>query len=330
MPTSPELHANPILVIVENEKTGEVPTISPASAKLVRLARELTTGPVWAMSVDPVADVSGAGAAGADKVAVPNAPDYNPVVPAAVTDVALATLSEIDNCAAVLLSSTYLGRAVTAMLGIHTTAGAAVDVTSLRVEESRFLAEKSALGGSWITAFEVTQGAPILALRPGVGPAEGPAGEAAVVEVTTTLSGPAKSVHVVESVKETRGDRVPIAEADVVVVGGRGVAGDFTLVEALADALGGAVGSTRVACDEGWVSRATQIGQTGLSIAPEIYLGLGVSGAVHHTCGMLGSETIVAIVDDPDAPILELADFAVVGDVEEVVPQALAHLNSQS
>ena len=95
-------------------------------------------------------------------------------------------------------------------------------------------------------------------------------------------------------------------------------------VRSLADALGGAVGATRVACDEGWAPRAEQIGQTGLTVTPNLYIGLGVSGAIHHTVGMQSAAHIVAVCDDPDAPIFEIADFGVVGDVTEVVPAALA------
>ena len=136
------------------------------------------------------------------------------------------------------------------------------------------------------------------------------------------LSPRAQAVAVLASTPEDT-DGVALADASTVVVGGRGVDGDFTMVEELADALGGAVGATRVACDEGWAPRGEQIGQTGLSVSPNLYVGLGVSGAIHHTVGMQSSAHIVAVCDDPDAPIFELADFGVVGDVAEVVPQAL-------
>ena len=117
-----------------------------------------------------------------------------------------------------------------------------------------------------------------------------------------------------------------LAQARTVVVGGRGVDGDFDLVHSLADPLGAAVGATRVACDEGWIESSAQIGQTGLSIAPRLYIGLGVSGAVHHTSGIQGAGTIVAVCDDSEAPIFEMADYGVVGDVREVVPQLVEEL----
>ncbi|WP_156808145.1 electron transfer flavoprotein subunit alpha/FixB family protein, partial [Actinomyces sp. oral taxon 849] len=117
-----------------------------------------------------------------------------------------------------------------------------------------------------------------------------------------------------------------LTEARTVVVGGRGVDGDFDLVRSLAEPLDAAVGATRVACDEGWIERSAQIGQTGETISPRLYIGLGVSGAVHHTSGIQGAGTVVAICDDSEAPIFEMADFGVVGDVTEVVPQLVEEL----
>nr|WP_281372998.1 FAD-binding protein [Kineococcus aurantiacus] len=120
-----------------------------------------------------------------------------------------------------------------------------------------------------------------------------------------------------------------MAEAEVVVVGGRGVEGDFTAVEELADVLGGAVGATRVATDEGWIGHEAQVGQTGVTISPRLYVGAGVSGAVHHKGGMAASGVVVAINNDPDAPIFEFADYGVVGDLGEVLPALTAELRAR-
>ncbi|CRH93978.1 Electron transfer flavoprotein large subunit [Chlamydia trachomatis] len=119
---------------------------------------------------------------------------------------------------------------------------------------------------------------------------------------------------------------VSLTEASTVVVAGRGTNGDVNIVNELADELGAAVGATRVVCDEGWAPRTMQIGQTGLSVSPNLYIGLGVSGAIHHTVGMQSSAHIVAVCDDPDAPIFEIADFGVVGDMFEVIPAALEEI----
>jgi electron transfer flavoprotein alpha subunit len=137
----------------------------------------------------------------------------------------------------------------------------------------------------------------------------------------------ASAVTVVERAERRAADGRPeLSEARVVVVGGRGVEGDFSPVEELADVLGGAVGATRVATDEGWIDHSAQIGQTGVSIAPRLYIGAGVSGAIHHRSGMQAAEVIVAVNTDQDAPIFEFADLGIVGDLTEVLPQAAAEI----
>lgn len=329
----------PVLVIVGNDSEG---CLSEPGAKLVRLARTLTTGRVYALSIETSTDIQGLEAAGAQTVFTPTSIGYSPRNPQAVAEVALAALAQIvedegegegavrDTIGFVLTSGTYMGRALTAILAASLNVGGGTDVSSVAVEDGSILATKSALGGSWLTKFRATEGFPVLALRLGVGVDEAAQAPSTPkiesLELAPPLSNAVTSLEVVSSAREPKGARASLTDADVVVVGGRGVDGNFRIVEELADALGGAAGATRVACDEGWVARSAQIGQTGLNIAPKLYIGLGVSGAVHHTCGMLGSETIVAIVDDPDAPIVEIADFTVIGDVSEVIPRALEAL----
>src|SRR5690606_17371163 len=121
---------------------------------------------------------------------------------------------------------------------------------------------------------------------------------------------------------------VPLAEASVVVSGGRGTGGDYTLVRELADVLGGAVGASRDATDEGWIGHEHMVGQTGTTVTPALYVACGISGAVHHRGGMQASGTIVAVNIDPEAPIFEIADFGVVGDIFDVLPQAIAAIRA--
>jgi electron transfer flavoprotein alpha subunit len=145
---------------------------------------------------------------------------------------------------------------------------------------------------------------------------------------TTDLDVPARAVRVevVERTPVAPSDRPDLASADTVVVGGRGTEGDFGPLEELADVLGAAVGATRVATDEGWIGHEAQIGQTGVTVSPRLYIGAGVSGAVHHRGGMQASGTIVAINPDPEAPIFEIADYGIVGDLFTVVPALTAEL----
>jgi len=133
-------------------------------------------------------------------------------------------------------------------------------------------------------------------------------------------------VRVVERTARPSSGRPDVGEAEIVVVGGRGTQGDFSAVEDLADALGAAVGATRDATDEGWMPHEVMVGQTGVTISPRLYVGAGVSGAVHHRGGMQASGLVVAVNNDPDAPIFEFADFGVVGDLFEVLPQAAAEI----
>lgn len=320
----------PILVIVDNERGEGDPQLAASSVKLVRLAHHLTDGQIHVLSISSDTDVDMLTALGVDHIYLPAAPGYSPQVPAAIADMAGAVLDMMEEPGAVLLTSDYRGRAAAAMLGAVCESGTGVDVTGVEVRDGELLAHKSALGGSWNTQFRVTRGFPILALRSGTGPdhGEGGPGKGNVTVVEESLSPASLAVEVVSSTTEARGDRIGLNEADTVVVVGRGTDGDIDLVNSLADVLGAAVGATRVACDEGWVVRSAQIGQTGVSIAPKLYVGLGVSGAIHHTGGIMGSEVMVAVVDDPDAPIVELMDFAVIGDVHEVVSRALEILTA--
>lgn len=321
--------------------------LSSASVKLLQLARSLTSGQVVALCPD----IEGAGLAaggeqavalaeaGATRAVLPaNTPGYDPRIAAGVADFVQASISSVaatavEEISAVLLVSNYRGREVAANLAVRLGSAAIADAAGLEVSEAGLRVQKLVLSGSWSTCVHINQGIPAIAVRPGVEPQNAEAasptetGETLPLEtVEFALSAAAASCTVVSSQKISGTGKANLAEADVVVVGGRGMDGDFALAESLAEVLGGAVGATRVACDEGWIDRSVQIGQTGVSVAPKLYLGLGVSGATHHTCGIQGAERIVAVCDDPDAPIFELADFGVVGDLTEVVPAALEKL----
>lgn len=317
-----------LLVQVDADAAGGV---AESSQKLVRLARTLTTGEVVALALDPAAaDVRALADDGADRVLLAEARGLSSRVPGQVAEAVLAAI-EVVAPGAILLSSTYVGRAAAAMVAVKSGSAAFGDVAEVTAQGEGLAGAKSALGGEWRTTFEAVRGVPVFAVRPGVGPDEavGSGGASGIEALAFELTGAPARVEVVSSRQQAAGGRIGLGEADIAVVAGRGIDGDISLVEDLADELGAAVGATRVVCDEGWLPRAAQIGQTGVSISPKLYIGLGVSGAVHHTCGMLASERIVAVVDDPDAPILELADFAVVGDVNDVVPQALEALRGR-
>jgi len=189
----------------------------------------------------------------------------------------------------------------------------------------------SVFGGKLTTTSRFTGPTGIVTVRPNVvtaAPAK-KAGSVEVVEAAGDLRQPA--VRVAERVVEA-GTAAPIEEARVIVAGGRGVGGPdgFKLVEQIAEALGGAVGATRAAVDSGWIPYGQQIGQTGKIVKPQLYLALGISGAIQHKVGMQTAETIVAVNRDPDAPIADFADLVVIGDLFEVGPALLAELGARS
>ncbi|MDO5081625.1 electron transfer flavoprotein subunit alpha/FixB family protein [Buchananella hordeovulneris] len=311
-------------------------TLTAPSAELLTLARTLTTGELVAVALNPAPDVAALARYGVSVVYTPRLADYSPRVPAVVADAVRACIRHAGvgtsegggEPAAVMCVSNYRGKEVAARLAVGQASGAVVDATAVQVVDGELVATKSVLSGTWTTSYRVTQGTPIIAVRPSSISAQ-PAAEPTdpvVVEVEVEFSAEAAAVQVESSVYQGTGGRVALTEARTVVCGGRGTDGDFTLVEQLADALDGAVGATRVCADEGWVERSLQIGQTGVSVAPRLYIGLGVSGAIHHTSGMQSAGTIVAVVDDEDAPIVEIADLTVIGDLREVVPAVLAEL----
>ena len=189
----------------------------------------------------------------------------------------------------------------------------------------------SVFGGKLTTTSAFTGATGIVTVRPNVVTAEPAAdGRGRRGGQAAPASSRSRSVAVVERVAEA-GAAAPIEEARIIVAGGRGVGGPegFKLVEELAEALGGAVGATRAAVDAGWIPYAQQIGQTGKIVKPQLYLALGISGAIQHKVGMQTAETIVAVNRDPDAPIAEFADLVVIGDLFEVGPALLAELRAR-
>ena len=319
---------DPVIVVVDH--VGDAThgyTLTPPSEQLLSAARKLTSGKVYAVALNPTPQMDRLAAFGADSVFVPDLQGRSPRVAGVVADAAAACIKHLPEAAALFTVSNYRGREVASHMATLMDAGASVDVTRLSVRDGKLVAGKSVLAGSWETIFAVCRGTPVIAVRPSAFEAvqvDSPA-DVERIDLTVEFRDSSSAVRVVSS-EAREGDGPSLTEAAVVVCGGRGTNGDFSLVNQMASTLGGAVGATRVAADEGWVDRAIQIGQTGETVAPSLYIGLGVSGAVHHTCGIQGAGMVVAVCDDPDAPIFELCDFGVVGDINQVIPQALEDL----
>jgi electron transfer flavoprotein alpha subunit len=226
----------------------------------------------------------------------------------------------------VLTLSTFENKEAVARLAVATGAGVVTDAAAVeRDAGGRVVAAKTVLAGTWTTRCAIRTDLAVVTLKAGAVVSRHVDEEAPrMPEVRSrevAVSARATRVRVVERVAQEPSDRPDLASADVVVVGGRGTEGDFAPLEALADEIGAAVGATRVATDEGWVGHEAQIGQTGVTVSPRLYIGAGVSGAVHHRGGMQASGTIVAINSDPEAPIFEIADYGIVGDLFTVLPQ---------
>lgn len=183
---------------------------------------------------------------------------------------------------------------------------------------------KSVLAGSYITTAQPIDGPLIATVRPNSVQAETAAGPAP--QITVLPVAPSSAVEVLDRTVLPTSGRPPLTEARVVVAAGRGVEGDLNLVEQLADELGAAVGASRVATDAGWIDHSAQVGQTGVIVSPQLYISVGISGAIQQKAGMQTAETIVAINKDEDAAVFEIADFGVVGDLNDVLPQAIEEI----
>ncbi len=239
----------------------------------------------------------------------------------------LADLVRRQQPAAVLLPATQEGKEIAGRLAVKLDNGLLAEITDLAEDGT---ATQTVFAGSVIVTSRVTRGIPLATVKPNSVTPEPVSAPAApeVVPVEVTLGDGDKLVRVVERVAEQRSSRPELTEASVVVSGGRGVgsAENFALVEELADLLGGAVGASRAATDAGYYPHQYQVGQTGKTVSPQLYIALGISGAIQHRAGMQTSKTIVAVNKDPEAPIFDLADFGIVGDLFQVVPQAIEEI----
>jgi electron transfer flavoprotein alpha subunit len=266
---------------------------------------------------------------GAAKVYVAEAPEVDEFLVAPKASV-LAALAERVSPAAVLLAATQEGKEIAGRLAVKLDNGLLIDAVDVAADG---VATQVVFAGATIVKSRVTRGLPLIAVRPNSvtpSPAGAPAAPA-VETVPVELSDADKLARVVDRVAEKKGSRPELTEASIVVSGGRGVgsAENFKLVEELADLLGGAVGASRAATDSGFYPHQFQVGQTGKTVSPQLYIALGISGAIQHRAGMQTSKTIVAVNKDAEAPIFELADYGVVGDLFKVVPQAIEEIRKR-
>lgn len=237
----------------------------------------------------------------------------------------LAAAAKETGAVAVLLSNDMAGREVAARAGVKLDAGVITDAIGI---DSELVVSKAVLAGSYTVKARATRGPVLVTVKPNsvALPAEEPAAVPAAPVTVLDLGDTGPAATVTGSVPRTASGRPDLAEARFVVAGGRGVDGDFGPVEDLADALGAAIGASRAATDAGWIDHSAQIGQTGKTVSPQLYISAGISGAIQQKAGMQSSTYIVAVNKDPDAPVFEIADLGIVGDLAAVLPQAAAEI----
>jgi electron transfer flavoprotein alpha subunit len=239
---------------------------------------------------------------------------------------ALQQLVEKSGAAAVLITSSFEGKEIAGRLAIKLDSGLITDATD--VQEGP-VTTQSVFAGNFTVTAKVTRGTPIITVKPNAATPEESAGAGTVEEFAASISDAAKTAQIVASQPRKASGRPELNEAAIVVAGGRGTGGNFEPVETLADSLGAAVGASRAAVDSGWIAHSFQIGQTGKTVSPQLYVAGGISGAIQHRAGMQTSKTIVAVNKDEEAPIFELVDFGVVGDLHAVFPSAAEEITKR-
>ncbi len=307
-----------VLVVVEHlEGVVAKPTL-----ELLTIARRLG---------DPVAVVFGAGA----EAAAARLGEYGATKVLSVTDPAveeylvapkaeaLAQIAQSIDSTATLFTSTSENKEIAGRLAVKLSAGLITDAIDVSGDGTT---TQSVFAGNWTVSASVTHGSPVITVKANATAPEPAPTEATVEEFSVSISDAAKAARIVSWEDKKASGRPELTEAAIVVSGGRGTGGNFDPVEALADVLGAAVGASRAAVDSGWYPHAYQVGQTGKTVSPQLYIAAGISGAIQHRAGMQTSKAIIAVNKDPEAPIFALVDLGVVGDLHSVLPAVTAEI----
>jgi len=259
-------------------------------------------------------------AAGADEILVTDNPEFGTYLPGAYAATVAAAVEQ-TGAELILFSSSAMGRELAPLTGAKLNASVVSDITEAEWKGDHLEVIRPVYAGKAILRVAVKRMPAVVTLRPNVFPAEEKAGSGAVNDLAAVLDDSVKKVQVISTeVKEST--RPELTEASIIVSGGRGMGGpeNYPVIEALADTLGAAVGASRASVDAGWRPHSDQVGQTGKTVSPNLYIAVGISGAIQHLAGMSSSKVIVAINTDAEAPIFKVADYGIVGDLFEVVP----------
>lgn len=318
-----------ILVLADTSPTGKV---SSGTASLIGAAAKIGTPVVLAVTVPAAAAeaVATLESYGASHVLTVETDELTTALSGPVVD-ALEQAATLVSPEAIVILNTTDGRDIAGRLAVRTSAGLNVDAVDLDRDAEGIIVRHSVYGGSYNVDAAVTLGVPVITLRAG---AVDERIEATTASVTALEQVPTRSVSAsITNIEETAksSSRPELRGANKVVSGGRGLGSGekFSLVDQLAESLGAAVGASRAAVDAGYVPQTYQVGQTGVSVSPQLYVALGISGAIQHRAGMQTAKTIVAINKDAEAPIFSIADFGIVGDLFEVVPKVIKALEAR-
>jgi electron transfer flavoprotein alpha subunit len=298
--------------------------------ELLTLARRIGTPVAVALGANAETAAATLGEHGAVKVLVADAPEFADYLVVPKVDALQAAYGAVSP-AAVLVPSSAEGKEIAARLALRIGSGIITDAVDLEAGAEGPVATQSVFAASFTTRSRVAKGTPVITVKPNSAPVEPAPAAGTVEQLSVTFSAQATGTKVTGRTPRESTGRPELTEAAIVVSGGRGVGGaeNFAVVEALADSLGAAVGASRAAVDAGWYPHTHQVGQTGKSVSPQLYIASGISGAIQHRAGMQTSKTIVAINKDAEAPIFDLVDYGVVGDLFEVVPQLTEEIKAR-
>ncbi|TCC31401.1 electron transfer flavoprotein subunit alpha/FixB family protein [Kribbella sindirgiensis] len=303
-----------VLVLVDHTAG----TVRKTTAELLTIARRLGEPVAVFIGSEVQAALPTLGQYGATKVIALSNPELTQFLVAPKAE-ALAQVAAKIEPSAILISSNAEGKEIAARLAVKLDSGLITDAVD--VQEGA-VTTQSVFAGNFTVQAKVTHGTPIITVKPNAATPEAADASPEVEEFDVTISDTAKTARITDSKPREATGRPELTEAAIIVSGGRGTGGDFGPIEAFADSLGAAVGASRAAVDSGWYPHAYQVGQTGKTVSPQLYVAAGISGAIQHRAGMQTSKTIVAVNKDPEAPIFELVDFGVVGDLHKVLPTA--------
>lgn len=303
-----------VLVLVDAQGA----TVKKPTYELLTIAKRL--GTPSAVFIGPAGDAAAVAESvkkyGAEKVYVVDDAQIKGYLVAPAAE-ALAQVAAGKDLAAILLPSSADNKEIAGRLAIKLESGLITDAVDVAADGTT---TQSVFAGNYTVQAKVTKGTPIITVKPNSAAPEESAAAGAVENVEVTISDAAKTAQIVATQPRAATGRPELTEAAIIVSGGRGTGGDFDPIENLADVLGAAVGASRAAVDSGWKPHTFQVGQTGKTVSPQLYMANGISGAIQHRAGMQTSKTIVAVNKDEEAPIFELVDFGVVGDLHTVLP----------